>query len=119
LAKLNPLSEANVKNAIQTYLQLGVNQGKWEFIRIQSGNIFLKGGNKTYKIQLAETGYPDFVVFKSRLSKIRKSLVYFLEVKSTKGQITEEQIKMHKRLQAQGCYADVVRSVDEVMEILH
>ncbi len=115
---MNNLSEAQIKNAITEFLTIGVAQGKWEFIRIQSGNIFVKGGAKTYRIQLAEEGYPDFVVFNSPSYMPEMEQVYFFEVKSATGKVSEVQLKMHTRLEAQSCRIFIVRSVEEVMEIL-
>ena len=56
-------------------------------------------------------GWPD-------IQLIYKGIYYGIEVKTPTGRLSSAQRKIHKQLKSMGCSVAVVRSINEVMEIV-
>ncbi len=114
-----PISEKDLQRGVSDYLQIGMNQGKWWFTRLNSGMAYKKHGDKYYAIKLCEKGTADFVFMKSCFENknpwMPQTIVIFLELKSTKGKQTQEQQDFQKMAEAQGCEYCVIRSIDELI----
>ena len=124
------LSESQVKQAVEEYLQYGQNQGKWFFLRLNSGEAIVKRGDKSYKMQLCPKGTADFIViqggevqmFNAIQKKIHKThpvcFVTFVECKSTNGKQSPEQIEFEDRIKKLHCKYVIVRNSEELEEAL-
>lgn len=104
------MRESEAKRAIEDYLQIGQNQGKWWWARLNSGKAWL-GGEKKYLINLCPEGTPDILV-------IQYGRPVFFEVKSMTGKVSPKQTEVMEDLELHGALCFVVRSIDEVMSIL-
>ena len=120
------MREADLKRAVADYLQYGQNQGKWMFLRLNSGEAFVKRGGKFYKVQLCEKGTADHVVFE-RLDILKSPTigsmcwacrVVFLEEKGETGKQSPEQKVFQEEVEAMGAEYYLVYSVEQVKEVL-
>ena len=112
-----PISEKDLQRGVNDYLQIGMNQGKWWFTRLNSGMAYKKHGERYYAIKLCEKGTADFEVLK--YSDCGGGCqVIFLELKSTKGKTTTEQDEFAELVVKQGAFYDVIRSIDELIKVL-
>ena len=113
-------SEADLMRAIKDYLTYCQNAGKLYFDRLNAGRIIALKGGKPYNVELCREGTADFIVLQKLklLGGISSTRVIFLEVKSLKGKQRPEQGAFQKLVEEQGCSYHIVRSVEEVMEIL-
>lgn len=125
------LSEADVKSAITDYLQIGSNQGKWWFCRLNAGSfvLFNPDGSHRRRVQGVEKGTADYQVLQPNF--VRASYkgeekgephpvcrVTFLEVKSSAGKQSPDQKAFESKAKKFHARYFIVRSVDEVQEIL-
>ena len=117
--------EADTKKTIADHLQYQMNLGKLWFSRMNSGEVIVCRGERKYKVQLCPEGTPDFLVLQSELlwdgvhaTRIPSVRSIFLEVKAPKKKMTRAQEFMKRLLEAQGAIVEVVRSVEEVQNIL-
>ena len=46
-----PMSEADLKRTVEDYLQIGQNQGKWIFLRLNAGDFIEVRGNTRRRIK--------------------------------------------------------------------
>ena len=115
------MKEKDLKLAVSEYLQYGTNQGKWYADRLNSGAVYVERGDRTYGVQLCREGTADFMVIRHGF-KVNDVVfdfrLVFLELKGDKGKQRPEQGAFQKLVEAQGAEYFVVRSVEEVMEIL-
>ncbi len=126
------LSEATIKNSIADYLETLQAMGKLIYFRLNAGT-FIMGSDGTKRvIKGCKAGTSDFLVI--RLIKFNNSFmsheVIFLEVKKSdweprkaaskrKKPDTEiAQEEFQKLVESQGHLYKIVRSVDEVIELL-
>lgn len=118
------MNEAELKRAIEDYLQIGQNQGKWFYLRLNSGDFIMtdEGGSFRRRIKGCPKGTADLLVITNngRYDAPNKyyAIPIFLELKGEKGRQTKEQGEFQDMVEAQGCGYHIIRSVDEVMEIL-
>lgn len=118
------LTEADIIRAIGDYLQVQRNLGKLVYIRNNTGAIPIEAGKyKRRFVRFGDKGSPDFLVF------IEADLVtdtyYFqymktiaIEAKSETGKQSKEQLEWQADFERIGGKYYVVRSVDEVIEII-
>ena len=98
------MTEHDIQNSIRLELsRLGfvtfrVNVGK---VKLQDGRWFDTGLPK---------GFSDLIA-------IMDGKVYFLEVKTSKGRASKEQLNFIEQMKARGCKAGIVRSVDDAIEL--
>ena len=114
------ITEAQLKKTVVDYLQYGENQGKWFWLRLNAGSFILTDKNGKFRRRVigAKKGTADFIVITSYDPDKPSCLVYFLELKSSKGKTTEAQDKFAKLVREQGASYFVIRSIEDVMEVL-
>ena len=119
------ISEAEIKYAILEWLQYKQNAGELYFDRLNSGAVTVARGYAKYKIQLCREGTADLIVLKSVLlwdgvhaTRIPSVRVIFLEIKNKRRKQRPEQEVFQELIEAQGAEYWVVRSVEEVIEII-
>ena len=116
------MREKDLKLAVSQYLEYGTNQGKWYADRLNSGEVIVVAGQSRRRITLCREGTADFMVLQyyrnftgGRWGQLR---VYYLELKGDKGKQSDAQKEFQILVEAQGAEYFLVRSVEEVMEIL-
>lgn len=109
------MKEGELKTAVSDYLEYGTNQGKWYADRLNSGAVTVARGYAKYKIQLCREGTADFVVIVRDWIVPR---VIFLELKGDKGRQSPEQGAFQKLVEAQGAEYYVIKSIEELENIL-
>ena len=119
------VTEASIKSAISDYLQYKTNAGEIYADRLNSGDFIEARGNTRRRIRGCRKGTADFFVLQSILlwdgvhaTRIRSVRGIFLEIKSPTGKQSPEQVVFQKLVENQGGEYHIVRSVDEVMEVL-
>ena len=111
------LKEAELKKQVWDYLQYQMNLGKLYFDRLNSGAIYEKRGDKTYGVQLCREGTADFFILQRGGCWDRCRLL-FVELKGDKGKQSDKQKEFQALVETQGAVYSVVRSVEELMELL-
>jgi len=114
------MKEIQIQKAIKDYLQILENQGKLMFLRNQAGGYATKEG---HYIKMGKKGSPDLLVWKRRYFCTGDDGFDYveaiaLEVKSPKGKQSQSQIEWQKKFEKIGGKYYIIRSVDDVMEIL-
>ena len=125
------ISEADLKRTIEDYLQLGQNQGRWVFLRLNAGDFIVQTHNhfggrwgmaSRRRIKGCPRGTADLEVIKGRFmedgKRFGRPLIYFLELKSSKGKQTKEQQEFQKLVEMQGCSYFIIRSLEELVELI-
>ena len=128
------ISEAEIKNACEEWLQYQQNLGNLFYLRLNSGRAFVKRGDKYYAIQLCEAGTADFFVLKketlpihhipcesrnlSQATEVVFARIIFLEIKSAKGKLRTEQKCFKTLVEGFGAEYYIIRSIEELAEIL-
>ncbi len=113
------MTEADLKRCISDYLQIGTSQGRFYADRLNSGEVIEVRGNTRRRVKLCRTGTADFFVLKlSDCMDCVGCRVIFLEVKGDKGMQRQEQKDFQELIEAQGGEYYIVRSLEEVQEIL-
>ena len=113
------MRESNIKFAITERLQIYENQGKiiwWE--RLNSGEVIVLRGKKPYRVKLCREGTPDFIVIRQLDPQTMIPEVIFLEAKSDTGELSEAQEVFQQRMVGNGIGYYVVRSAQEVIDII-
>ena len=108
------MTEHQIQKDCEDYLQRLQAMGELMYLRLNSGFAFTFHGDKKYRINLCPVGTADLLVIKPHDLNPE---VYFLEVKD-KGKQSEAQVKFQQDVELMGCYYRVIRSLDEVMELL-
>jgi hypothetical protein len=113
------LREADIKRAVEDYLQYGQNQGKWVFLRLNSGEFIEVRGKTRRRIKGCPKGTADFLVItKGEICLLPKCCCIFIEVKSSTGRQSPEQKNFEYLVEVQGAEYYIVRSVEELQKIL-
>jgi hypothetical protein len=102
------ISEAEVKTAVQDYLNALKKQGKLDWIRLNAGKI--QTINKSW-IHLGEEGLPDLLV-------IANGRAFGLELKKPTGKHREEQEETKKRWELLSINYTFVHSFEEAKHII-
>lgn len=103
------MRESAVQKAIEQYLQLMENQSKLVYIKNNSGSFVNKNGNF---YRMGRPGSSDFIV------AISNGITLWLEVKLPTTKQNENQILFEQKVKNLGHKYYVVRSVDEVVDLL-
>lgn len=124
------LSEAQVKNGCEEYLGYAQNQGKLWYSRLNAGDIYIpnKDGS-TRKFKGAGAGTADLIVIQAGQVHLEYmgeqkgpvapvAFVTFVECKSTKGKQSKEQEEFEIKALAYNCRYAIVRSVNDLIEVL-
>jgi len=94
-----------------------MNQGKWWFTRLNSGRAYVKRGDKYYAIKLCEKGTADLIVIRG-VPYLPLCETIFLELKAEKGRQSDVQKEFERLVRAQGVAYYIIRSFEEVEEVL-
>jgi len=120
------LLEEQIHLQIAQYLDLVIKRpSRWHTVEVsnQSGTWAAMHRQKRLKAKGVRTGWPDICIYWNNLEYDGWGCwllrLVFLEVKSAKGKLTEKQEALHAELKEDGHHVYVVRSVDEVKEILN
>jgi len=118
------LTENQIHNAIADYLNTVIKRpSRWHTVEVSNQ---AKGKAAMFKQMALKrrgvvTGWPDIEIFWMQEEEFGGEVVLyiiFLEVKTAKGKLTEKQEALHKELKEDGHYVYVVRSVDDVIQVL-
>ena len=113
------LTEAEVKKGVEDYLQIAINQGRLWFERMNAGDFIEVRGDTRRRIKGARKGTADYIVILKGLGPhSMMSFVIFIEVKSTKGKQKPEQKEFEEMITRFNCQYEIVRSVDELEQLL-
>lgn len=106
------MKETEIQSEIIDYLQLLENQGKLFLHRVNNMGVY-DPKVKTHRRfpKGAKKGFPDIIVLKD-------GLLIGLEVKTGKGEQNVNQIEVEKEFKKHGADYYVVRSLDDVIEIV-
>ena len=124
-----PLSESDVMRQISDFLDVKMASGSLYWDRLNSGNAYVGNiyGENKWKISLCRKGTADIIVLKGipfpmalRPEEVPAVIcqVIYLEVKGPKGKQSQEQFEFETLVKEQGAEYYVVRSLEEVMEII-
>ena len=116
-----PVSEGQIKNAIQDYLETLQNMGKLIYLRLNSGTFIMGEGKTKRVIRGTKAGTSDFLVLQrwypqGAPNKV-ETYAIFLEVKTAKSKQNQAQIEFQKLVESQGHLYKIVRSFEEVQDI--
>ena len=103
------MKESGIINAIMSYLQYLENQGKLLYLRNNSG-AFINPRGGFYR--MGKRGSPDFIIW------LPKGKIICLEVKNERGKQNINQLEFEIKLKQLGHFYFIVRSVDEVEQII-
>ena len=114
------LKESELKQACEDYLQIQQNAGKLLYLRLNSGNLVVTNPDGSYRrrIRGCPKGTSDYIVIEAYDPDKPSCLVYFLELKSSKGKTTEAQDKFAELVREQGAEYFVIRSIERLTEVL-
>ena len=118
------LSEAQVKKQVEDYLKDLMTRGKLWYCRLNVGTF-----GRHHNIQGAPKGTADLIVIQpgqvhlEYMSKqqgpgIPVAFTTFIELKSSDGKLRPEQLEFEDKVTKLHCRYCVVRSVDELQEVL-
>jgi len=110
------LREADLKLAVSEYLQYKTNLGELYADRLNSGEVIIVAGQSRRRVKLCREGTADFMVLRRCCANLFCRLI-FLELKGDKGKQRPEGA-FQKLVGAQGAEYHIVRSVEEVADIL-
>ena len=118
--------EGDIKRTVADYLEIGQAQGRWVFLRLNSGNLIVSNPDGSYRrrIRGCPSGTADFIVIRlvilhGTLAYMKPELVVdFIETKSTRGRQTKEQKRFEEEVIKQGCGYHLIRGLDELTAIL-
>ena len=116
------------------YLDIGQNQGKWVYLRLNSGDFIEVRGKTRRRIKGCPKGTADFEVLRLATFQFSHAIrpgedafttawftyckAVFLELKSTKGKQTKEQKDFQGMVEKQECQYFIIRSLDELIKVL-
>jgi len=128
------LKEADVKRAVTDYLEVMQAQGRLVYFRLNAGDFIdtrVKEGHiaSRRRIKGAGKGTADLMVIqpgevhleylgKKQGPAVPMAFVTFIECKSSKGKTTKEQDEFAEKAHKMNCQYHVVRSADELIEVL-
>ena len=117
------MSEADLKYAVEEWLQYKMNAGELYFDRLNSGSVLVKRGEKVYRVELCREGTADFFVIRARryfanAPQIITPEIIFLELKSEKGKQRPEQGAFQRLVENCGAEYHIIRSIEELEEVL-
>uniref|UniRef100_A0A6H2A2Z6 Putative VRR-NUC domain-containing protein n=1 Tax=viral metagenome TaxID=1070528 RepID=A0A6H2A2Z6_9ZZZZ len=115
------LSEAQVKQAVDEYLTYQMNQGNLWKARLNAGDFIEMRGNTRRRIKGVGKGTADFIMIKpvfisigGYAPRIPSVEVIFIEVKSTTGKQSPEQVDFENMAIGLGCKYALVRSIEDL-----
>ena len=119
------ITEAQLKHSVSEYLEYGQNQGKWLYLRLNAGDYIETRGTTRRRVKGCAKGTSDFlVIMKTRIPAypthvwVEATRVIFIELKSNTGTVSEEQREFGKLAEFHLAEFAVVRSLEELQEIV-
>ncbi len=125
------LSEAQVKQAVEQYLQFAMNKGDLWFARLNAGQIPITNKDGSRRLfKGVEKGTSDYIVVQPRFVRMKHRVMrrvayalpitrtIFVECKSTDGKQRLEQIVFEEKVKEIHCMYLIVRSVEELQEVI-
>lgn len=116
------LLEKDVKRAVDDFLQYGQNQGRWVYLRLNSGDFIVGEGKARRRIRGCQKGTADYLALTNNGRYAAPNKFYcipiFIEVKSPTGRQSIDQIVFQALVEVQGAEYHLVRSVEELDKIL-
>ena len=117
------MKEKDLKLAVSEYLEYGTNQGKFYADRLNSGEVIVMAGQNRRRVKLCREGTADFMVIRARryfrnMPLVITPQVIFLELKGEKGKTSPAQNAFKLLVEAQGAEYEVLRSIEELEEVL-
>ena len=115
------MKESDLKRTVSDYLQIGMNQRKWYYDRLNSGSAFVGTPQHPRRIKLCREGTADFMVLVGVIHREvwAYTRIIFLELKSEKGKQRPEQEDFQLDVEYQGAEYFIIRSIEELQEILN
>lgn len=113
------MNEAELHKLIVDYLQIALPAGSVVHHSPNEGRHKVAYRAKQKRLGM-RAGWPDLELFIDR-TWWRADLPWspiFLEIKTPKGRVSPAQTAVHAELQAAGCAVEIVRSVEDVTEVL-
>lgn len=117
--------ERDLKRAVNDYLQYGTNQGKWYADQLFSGEAIEVRGKTRRKIRGCKAGTADFYVIQATLlwdgvhpTRVPACRTIFLELKGAKGRTSPAQNAFKILVEKQGAEYFVIRSIEDLEEVL-
>ena len=113
------MTEAELHKLIVDYLQIALPAGSVVHHSPNEGRHKVAYRAKQKRLGM-RAGWPDLELFIDR-AWWRADLPWspiFLEIKTPKGRVSPAQTAVHAELQAAGCAVEIVRSVEDVTEVL-
>ena len=104
------MNEADLKHCIDDYLTYSMNQGRFYFDRLNSGEVIIIAGKTRRRIKLCREGTADFFVLQS-------GKVTYLECKSETGKQSPAQKAFQILVEEQKARSVIVRNVGAVMGV--
>ena len=109
--------EADISRACLEYLDAK----RIMYLRLNSGDVFRPGAEgKMYRVKGCPKGTADLLILYNHKDRIPPSFPrpIFVEFKSSKGKQTEEQAIFERDVESLGYEYYLIRSLDELMEVL-
>lgn len=94
---------------LQNEIRLELTKLGFTVFRVNVGSVKLADG------RWFDTGLPKGF---SDLMAIRNGNVYFIEVKTSIGRATQDQLRFIENMRNKGCIAGVVRSMEDVLDLI-
>ena len=105
------ISEAQLKHSVAEYLEYGRNLGKWMSLRLNAGDYIETRGTTRRRVRGCPKGTSDFLV-------IKDGKAIFIELKSEKGRQSEDQLDFQQLVYYHKATYHVIRSLEELQEIV-
>lgn len=119
------ITEAQLKHSVSEYLEYGQNQGKWMSLRLNSGDYIETRGTTRRRVKGCAKGTSDLmVIMKTKIPAypthvwVEAARIIFIELKSNTGKVSEAQGEFGKLAEFHGSEYYVVRSLEELQEIV-
>lgn len=123
------ISEADIKRAVEDYLQYAENQGRLIFFRLNAGDFIEVRGGTRRRIKGSPKGTADYLVLQGGnvqaqyLGQLKGEphpicFVIFIEVKSTTGKQQPDQKTFEFKVKEHNCRYHIIRSIEEIERIL-
>jgi len=112
------LTESQIKHTCEIYLDTLKSMGELMWFRLNSGEWLVQHGSVRYKIQGCPKGTADCLIIKRNAHTMQFPWVIFVEYKKETGKMSAAQKIFETDITNMGPIYKVVRSFDELKELL-